>query len=113
MLSLNLDPTVLVWQVVKLVDLDAGDVLESPFAIRIATDAVGYFAFLTGNPAHLGNEFLPECGNALGCILGKSATQPGNQQEMPVLKTGFGHFDACLLIHDSTPEAKKWVRLGV
>jgi len=49
LLRLNFDPAVLLGQVVELADFDTGDVLETTLAIRIAADAVGYFAFLTGN----------------------------------------------------------------
>src|SRR5471030_1993044 len=103
MLWLNLDPAVLLGQVVELADFNAGDVFEPTLAIGIAADAVGHFAFLTRNPADLGNEFLPEFGDFPRGFLGKTPAKTGNEQEMPVLEAWLGRFDTCLLIHDSTP----------
>ncbi|MCY1461997.1 hypothetical protein D9M71_797200 [compost metagenome] len=52
------------------------------------------------------DEFLPEFGNALNGLLGKCSAKPCNQQEVSVFEAWLRQFDACLLIHGSTPGAK-------
>ncbi|MCY1250823.1 hypothetical protein D9M72_645010 [compost metagenome] len=73
LLRLNFYPAVGFGQVVELADLDPGDVIEAALAVEIAADAVGDFAFLTRNTAQMRNEFIPEFGNALRGLLGKSS----------------------------------------
>ena len=92
-------------QIVEFADLDTGDVIEAALAVEIAADAVGHFAFLARDLADVGNEFFPELGNALYGLLGKLSAKPCNQQEVSVFEAWFRHFDACLLIHGSTPGA--------
>ncbi|MNL41123.1 hypothetical protein D3C87_1635190 [compost metagenome] len=106
LLGLNFYPAVSFRQIVELADLDAGDVIEAALAVEIAADAVGHFAFLPWHFADVGNEFFPEFGNAFNGLLGKCSAKPCNQQEVSVLDAWLGHFDACLLIHDSTPALK-------
>ena len=106
-LRLHLDPTVLFRQVIEFADLDPGDVFETTLAIRIAADAERHFVLLPGNLAQMRDEFFPQRGDAIGGVLSKSSAKPCYQQELPMFEARFCHFDACLLIHDSTPGTKK------
>ncbi|MOA26024.1 hypothetical protein D3C78_1467890 [compost metagenome] len=110
----HFDPLVdLLVEVIELTDFHPGDVIEAALAVEIAADTVGHFVLLPLDLSQVRQELFPQRRDVFGCVLGKSTAKTCNQQEVSMFEARFSHFDAFLLIHDSTPGTKKGVRLGV